>query len=400
MRIVPLFLILAACPTDTTKPTGETGTYITETDADTDADTDTDTDADTDTDTDTDPTTDTVLVTFDEAVPPVLTPFGGDNASVVVDPTDAGNMVGQIDKTDTAETWAGTTISYCDNFSIAPLPFTKTLTQMSVRVWSPDAGVPVLLKVENSSNGALSVETLTNTTAASTWETLVFDFTNEAVGTPALNLANTYDKVSIFPNFGTTGASAGAKTYYVDDVTFLGAVFPADCIVPKGDLPITFDNPAVTYTLTGFGGAEDAAVEVDPDDAANMVARVIKSGTAELWAGTTFSTLAGEAIPALPLTTTDLQMTVRVRSPRAGIQVRLKVEEAADPTRSVETEATTTAVDTWETLTFDFATPAAGTAAFNAAYVYNQASIFFDFGVTGADGGNGTFYFDDVDMAP
>ena len=77
-------------------------------------------------------------------------------------------------------------------------------------------------------------------------------------------------------------------------------------------------------------------------------------------------------------------MTVRVYSPNAGIQVRLKVEDALDPTHSAETEATTTVANTWETLTFDFASPAAGTAALNLAYTYNKVSIFFNFGKTGA----------------
>jgi MYXO-CTERM domain-containing protein len=72
------------------------------------------------------------------------------------------------------------------------------------------------------------------------------------------------------------------------------------------------------------------------------------------------------------------------------------VEDAADPTHSVETEALTTRVNTWETLTFDFANQVAGTAALNLAYTYNRLSIFFDYGKTGAAGGSGTFYFDDV----
>jgi hypothetical protein len=50
---------------------------------------------------------------------------------------------------------------------------------------------------------------------------LTFDFANQASGTAALNLANTYDKVSIFFSFGTDGATAGAQTYYFDDVTFV-----------------------------------------------------------------------------------------------------------------------------------------------------------------------------------
>jgi MYXO-CTERM domain-containing protein len=115
-----------------------------------------------------------------------------------------------------------------------------------------------------------------------------------------------------------------------------------------------------------------------------------------LSAGVTVSTGANNTVGTIPFTATSTRMTVRVYSPRAGIPVRLKVEDAADPTRSVETEALTTKVNTWETLTFDFANQVAGTAALNLAYTYNRLSIFFDYGKTGAAGGSGTFYFDDV----
>ncbi|HSN71188.1 MAG TPA: carbohydrate binding domain-containing protein, partial [Steroidobacteraceae bacterium] len=37
-------------------------------------------------------------------------------------------------------------------------------------------------------------------------------------GTAAFNAANTYSRISIFFNFGTTGAAAGEKTYYFDDI--------------------------------------------------------------------------------------------------------------------------------------------------------------------------------------
>jgi hypothetical protein len=134
----------------------------------------------------------------------------------------------------------------------------------------------------------------------------------------------------------------------------------------------------------------------DPNNAGNNVARVVKSATAELCAGTTVSTGPNSSVDTIPFTATSTRMTVRVRSPRAGIPVRLKVEDAADPTRSVETEALTAQVNTWETLTFNFANQAAGTAALNLAFTYNKVSIFFDFGTAGADGGGGTFYFDDV----
>jgi hypothetical protein len=51
------------------------------------------------------------------------------------------------------------------------------------------------------------------------WETLVFDFTNEVPETPALDLSQTYDKASMFFNFGTSGTG---EAYYWDDVEFVG----------------------------------------------------------------------------------------------------------------------------------------------------------------------------------
>jgi hypothetical protein len=127
------------------------------------------------------------------------------------------------------------------------------------------------------------------------------------------------------------------------------------------------------------------------------VARVVKSATAELWAGTTVSTGANNSVDTIPFTATNTRMTVRVYSPRAGIPVRLKVEDAADPTHTVETEAIITVANAWQTLTFDFANPAPGTAALNLAFTYNKVSIFFDFGTTGAAaGGAYTYFFDDV----
>jgi hypothetical protein len=98
----------------------------------------------------------------------------------------------------------------------------------------------------------------------------------------------------------------------------------------------------------------------------------------------------------MPFTATDTRISVRVYSPAAGIKVRLKAEDATDPTRSVETDATTTLANAWETLIFNFANQVAGTAALNPAFTYNRLTIFFNFGVTGATAGAQTFYFDDV----
>ena len=143
--------------------------------------------------------------------------FGGVVAMIVVDPTDANNLVGQAIKSDVAETWGGTVVG--GNGLANPIGFSETETQMTVRVWSPAANTPVLLKVENAADPSIFVETLATTTEAETWETLTFDFATPEQG--VLDFNNDYEKLVIFFNFGTSGAEAGEQTYYWDDMNFL-----------------------------------------------------------------------------------------------------------------------------------------------------------------------------------
>ncbi len=322
-----------------------------------------------------------------------LIDFGGNASSFVVDPTDPNNNVAQSIKTDVAELWAGTTIG-ADGFT-DPIPFTTASTMMTVRVWSPDAGTPVRLKVEDSSDPTISVETETVTTMAGMWEMMTFDFANQVDGTAPINLANNYNKASIFFNFGTTGADAGEKTYYWDDVEFV------EVSTPDVSLPVTFEADTSTFDLIDFGGNASSFV-VDPTDPNNNVAQSVKTDVAELWAGTTIG--ADGFTHPIPFTTASTMMTVRVWSPDAGTPVRLKVEDSSDPTISVETETVTTMAGMWEMMTFDFANQVDGTAPINLANNYNKASIFFNFGTTGADAGEKTYYWDDVEfvevMAP
>ena len=329
-------------------------------------------------------------VDFENATPDyyALTDFGGNASAIVVDPTSATNHVVQTTKTVTAELWAGTTVGGTVGFA-TPIPFAVGYTQMSVRVWSPTAGTPIRLKVEAANDPTISVETEALTTLASTWETLVFNFSNQATGTAPLNLANSYNKASIFFNFGTTGAQAGEKIYFWDDMAFVTTPPPAGI-----DLPVTFENSALNYGLTDFGGNASELI-VDPTNATNHVVKSIKTATAELWAGTTVGGTVGFADP-IPFAVGSTTMSVRVWSPTAGTPIRLKVEAASNPTISVETEANTTVAMAWEILVFDFSNPAPGTAALNLANSYNKASIFFNFGTTGAQAGEQTYYWDDV----
>jgi hypothetical protein len=331
-------------------------------------------------------------VTFeDEMVFYTLTDFGGNMSSIVADPVDGSNTVAMSTKPLGSELWAGTTAGNANGFANL-IPITATETVMSVSVYSPAVGMPVLLKIEESGNAANSVETLTSTTVANEWETLLFDFTNEAPGTQALNLAFNFDKASIFFNFGTTGDDAGELTFYWDDVQMDDDGITLDQIT----LPVTFEDEMIVYGPTDFGGNVSEIV-ADPTDGTNTVAMSVKPLGSELWAGSTMGNDAGFA-EVIPITATDTKMSVRVYSPEAGLPIRLKIEESGDPTHSVETEAVTTVANTWETLEFDFVNEAAGTAALNLDYAYDKASIFFNFGTTGDDAGQLTFYWDDVQM--
>jgi hypothetical protein len=166
-------------------------------------------------------------------------------------------------------------------------------------------------------------------------------------------------------------------------------------------LPVTFDSPSVGYGLVGFGGAEDSTVAADPTNPANKVAKVVRAANAEVYAGTTITSTNAAGVqlgfsPKIPFNANDTRMTVRVWSPDANIPVRLKVEDSADPGKSVETEATVTTAGAWQTLTFNFANPVPGTAALNLGFNYNKATIFFDFGRAKATAVQKTYYFDDL----
>ena len=331
----------------------------------------------------------------DNTVDYTVTDFGGNASTSVVDPTNAANTVLQSTKSNTAQLWAGTTLSVDSSGLATAIPFAVGSTSISVAVWSPDANIPIRLKAEDKTDPTKSVETEAMVMTASVWDTLVFDFSNQAAGTAAINFSYTYDKLSIFYNFGTDGATAGTKTYYCDDVYF-GAAAPPTPGLAIIDLPITWDDTAnVDYTVTDFGGNASTSV-VDPTNAANTVLQSTKSNTAQLWAGTTLSVDSSGLATAIPFAVGSTSISVAVWSPDANIPIRLKAEDKTDPTKSVETEAMVMTASVWDTLVFDFSNQAAGTAAINFSYTYDKLSIFYNFGTDGATAGTKTYYCDDV----
>ncbi len=309
--------------------------------------------------------------------------FGGNGSSIVVDPTNAANIVLKTDKPSSAQSWAGTTLG---NSLATAIPFAASSTIMQARIWSAASGIPVLMKVEDQTNAGIFVETLASTSRVG-WDTLTFDFANPGPNTQALNFANTYDKVSLFFNFNVVPTAT--ETYYTDDVWFgMGSAGPSKAQI---DLPINWDDTAnVSYAVTVFGGNVSAVV-TDPTNASNLVLQVDKPATAQSWAGTTLGSAA--LASAIPFAASNTVMQAKVWSAASGIPVLLKVEDQANSGIFVETLATTSKAG-WDTLTFDFANPGPNTQALNFANTYDVVSIFFNFNVVPA--ATETYYLDNI----
>ena len=315
-------------------------------------------------------------VTFDIAgINYEVTDFGNNQTVAAVDPLNAANNVKKTTKVNGAETWAGTTIGA--GFTAA-IPFTATKTQMSVRVYSPAAGIRVRLKVEDRTNNTRSVETEAMTQAANTWETLVFDFATPSAGTAQMNLTYTYNMASIFFDFGNTGTG---KIFYWDDVSFLVTNVTPNYLA----LPLDFQSTTYGYPFVNFGGATASVVNNPNPSGINTSTKVGKmvKGAPEVWAGS-FLELVN------PINFSVLRtFKVKVYSPRVGARLLLKVENATNGGQSYEIEATTTTANTWEELTFNY-------SGVNLGFSYSKVVLIFDLGNAGDGSPNYTFYFDDI----
>ena len=317
-------------------------------------------------------------ITFDDAaVNYTMTDFGNNQTGDAVDPILATNKVKVTTKANGAETWAGTTMSTSAGFS-SKIPLTTTATQMSVRVYSPAAGIKVRLKIEDHTNNTKSVETESVTAAANTWETLIFDFNNQASGTAALNLAYNYDMASIFFDFGNTGTG---KKFYWDDVKFL-----ASNVTPNSlGLPLDFESASLNYTFTDFDGGNVTVINNPQSGGLNTSAKVGKmvKNAGQTWGGSWIAL-------ANPINfSTGKTLKMNVYSPRVGAKVLLKVENLTDGGISFEKEVATSVANAWEDLTFDYST-------INTGLSYQKVVLIFDNGTMGDGTANFTFLFDEI----
>jgi hypothetical protein len=145
-------------------------------------------------------------VTFETAFEYTWNNFGGATGSEVTNPHVSGintsATVGQVFKNAGSETWAGVAVPLQ-----TPVDF-SIQQKVKIKVWSPQAGITVLLKWEQLGAPTVNTEVSAVTTVANQWEELTFDFTG-------INNANNYQMMVLFFDFGNAGTGA---TYYFDDV--------------------------------------------------------------------------------------------------------------------------------------------------------------------------------------
>jgi hypothetical protein len=317
-------------------------------------------------------------ITFDQAgVNYAVADFG--NASTldaVADPAGGANKVAKTTKPTGAEPWAGTTMG--SRFG-SKIPFTATQTQMSIRVYSPAAGIKVRLKVEDHTNNTKSVETESVTTVANTWETLIFDFSTPSVGTASINLATNYTMASIFFDFLKT---ADGKVFYWDDVTFLTTNVTPEHL----GLPIDFQSTKFTYVFGDFAGGV-VTLGNNPSassiNTSSKVAKMVKNA-GEVYGGSTITLTNSIDFSVKKI------VKVKVFSPRIGAKLLFKVENSLNPGSNFEKEVTTLTANAWEELTFDFSLVPGGT--------YDKVVWIFDNGTMGNGTANFTYYFDDITL--
>ncbi|MFU8820942.1 MAG: hypothetical protein ACNA8G_05230, partial [Gammaproteobacteria bacterium] len=219
--------------------------------------------------------------------------FGGGVATVIANPDQSGlNATAQTARMQkfADQPFGGATLSLSGD-----VDFTSG-TAFRMKVWA-SRSVPVTFKFEDAVTGLpeAGIEEVVSHSGSGAWEELCFDFTGATAGFRTNKITFIFDNGVV----GDAANNAAAWTFFFDEITQTATCGAAPPPPVDGFPTITFDDPEVTYTLTDFGG-NASELAGDPAGGANQVVQVIKPVGAELWAGTTVSTLPNQAVPVIP----------------------------------------------------------------------------------------------------
>ena len=167
----------------------------------------------------------------------------GQIANIDVDPTNSSTTVLAVTR-GRSDAPSG----IWDYSVLATLPkgnFTSATSRIvTVQVYSPQIGIPILLRLQNDRvNYTKFIETKATTTKANQWETLTFDFTKLSSGSQQLDDSVTYSTLSLMINPGQ--ASTGQKLYF-KNFTFPGALIGKNALTTASTNPSLSANAGAT----------------------------------------------------------------------------------------------------------------------------------------------------------
>lgn len=306
----------------------------------------------------------TLPISFDEATPVIFLGFNGAEGSRIEAGPAGGNGKALRVLRLGGDPWAGAFVA------TTALPLAADRKTLTARVYSPTAGVPMVIKLEGA-GGLSSAEFAATTPVVAGWQTLTWVATG-------IDLSKTYTQITLLPNLSTVDAAPG-QSYYFDDLALV-----ADTVVPPPPvavaLPVSFDE-AVPPTLGQFGNGAAVAIAAGPEGGSANALRFTKSA-GDTWAGLYFDTAT------IPFSATHRTITARVHSSKAGAPMVMKIEGPGG-VATAEVAATPATVVGWQTLRWTF-------PALDLSKTHNRIVILPDSGNVGS---GQVYHFDDVALA-
>jgi hypothetical protein len=178
-----------------------------------------------------------LLANFDTISPPIAGFEGGEGSAVEAGPVGGSGNALKVLRSG-GQPFALAIVTLPSN-----IPLEATRKTISARVYSPTAGIPMVLKLEGPGGNPSSGDVQANETVVVGWQTLTW----------TINAVNTnYNVIVLLPNLGTVDAPPG-KAYYFDDITLLGTASGGGG-GSGGTGPLTFSSGFAAGNRTVQGG--------------------------------------------------------------------------------------------------------------------------------------------------
>ncbi len=286
--------------------------------------------------------------------------------------------VGQIDRSGAA-LFANNQIDFDAKFDF------NANAGFKLKVWSPNVGTNVLVKLEDKTNNGINVEVGAVTSVASGWEELTFNFASGESGK--------YDKIILFFELNTNTT----ETYYIDDFRLYssgGGTGGGGCtttLVAATSLPLDFEGCETFLSSANFGAGLTSELVANPFqtgiNTSSFVLQVDKPAGSEFFAGiqNTFNNF--------DLTTT-MTFKTKVYSTKANVVMRFELAvipndgSIGNPAPVFVTIAN---ANEWTEVEFTFINLPASPTTYNHL-VIKPDNDQTDSAITS----DGTYYFDDI----